>query len=389
MKNKVFYGEYSLKHWINLLLTGNIILPKYQRSFVWEKQNVIKLIESIADEHFIPSVTIGSYENRNLIIDGQQRLTSILLAYLGIYPNKESFRLESYDTLANQNDDIQEDDADFIIGWTFRDIVKLGNSKQKIKESNSLSSQYDDLSKIDGFKDLNLDDAFFENHYLGFSYLIPQDNQQKYFSSVFRNINENGKKLSALETRKSLYFLKDGMDDFFDPNCIKDIFIERDKKKERIDFVRYLSFGSSYQKNKFSTNSILKKYGKNEEAYYSLFIDDYINENNNSKIFEFSKDWKDRINKLEEELKKFDIKNKNFISIIDCDIYMFGLVYYVIFENKSIQNTLELKKELDSCIESIKNDSVDGEYHKKSPATLKFLRPRLNQSLEIFKRYVK
>ncbi|MEE3411488.1 MAG: restriction endonuclease subunit S [Treponema sp.] len=61
MKNKVFYGEYSLKHWINLLLTGNIILPKYQRSFVWGKQNVIKLIESITDDHFIPSSKYVNY----------------------------------------------------------------------------------------------------------------------------------------------------------------------------------------------------------------------------------------------------------------------------------------------------------------------------------------
>ena len=95
------------------------------------------------------------------------------------------------------------------------------------------------------------------------------------------------------------------------------------------------------------------------------------------------------MNKLEEELKKFDIKNKNFISIIDCDIYMFGFIYYVIFENKSIQNVKQLKEELDKCIEEIKNDPYEGEYHKKSPATLKFLRPRLNQSIEIFKRFIK
>lgn len=36
-KNKVYYGEYTLKHWIDLILTENIILPKYQRFFVWDK----------------------------------------------------------------------------------------------------------------------------------------------------------------------------------------------------------------------------------------------------------------------------------------------------------------------------------------------------------------
>ena len=29
MENKVYYGEYTLKHWINMMLTGNIVLPEY------------------------------------------------------------------------------------------------------------------------------------------------------------------------------------------------------------------------------------------------------------------------------------------------------------------------------------------------------------------------
>ena len=89
MKNKVFYGEYSLKHWINLLLTGNIILPKYQRSFVWDKKNVIKLIESITDDHFIPSITIESYENQNLIIDGQQKIADCLSSLDSLIQNQQ------------------------------------------------------------------------------------------------------------------------------------------------------------------------------------------------------------------------------------------------------------------------------------------------------------
>lgn len=33
MKSKVYYGEYSLKHWIDLILKKNLKLPKYQRHF--------------------------------------------------------------------------------------------------------------------------------------------------------------------------------------------------------------------------------------------------------------------------------------------------------------------------------------------------------------------
>ena len=27
-KNKVYYGEYTLKHWIDLILSNNIVLPE-------------------------------------------------------------------------------------------------------------------------------------------------------------------------------------------------------------------------------------------------------------------------------------------------------------------------------------------------------------------------
>jgi len=87
-KNKVFYGEYTLRHWIDLILTGNIILPKYQRFFVWDREKSKSLVNALLNDQFVPPVTIGSYIDdgikQNLILDGQQRLTSILLAYLNL-----------------------------------------------------------------------------------------------------------------------------------------------------------------------------------------------------------------------------------------------------------------------------------------------------------------
>lgn len=40
MENKIYYGEYTLKHWIKLILNGNIILPEYQRHFVWRERDL-------------------------------------------------------------------------------------------------------------------------------------------------------------------------------------------------------------------------------------------------------------------------------------------------------------------------------------------------------------
>ena len=96
MNNRVYYGEYSLAYWIELILTKKIVLPKYQRHFVWEPSDVREFVDSLKEKRFVPPVTIGSFSKngvkQNLIIDGQQRLTSVLLAYLEIFPDKEQYK---------------------------------------------------------------------------------------------------------------------------------------------------------------------------------------------------------------------------------------------------------------------------------------------------------
>ena len=89
MDNRVYYGEYSLKHWIDLILKRNIVLPEYQRFFVWDEKKVETLIKTFRSKQFVPPITIGAFKNddneQNLILDGQQRLTSIFLTYLGLF----------------------------------------------------------------------------------------------------------------------------------------------------------------------------------------------------------------------------------------------------------------------------------------------------------------
>ncbi len=89
MDNRVYYGQYSLNHWLDLILKQNIILPDYQRLFVWKEKKVRTLIKAFKQKQFVPPITIGSFNingtSQNLILDGQQRLTTILLAYLGLF----------------------------------------------------------------------------------------------------------------------------------------------------------------------------------------------------------------------------------------------------------------------------------------------------------------
>ena len=50
MDKKVYYGEYSLKHWIELLLKQDLELPPYQRSFVWSEEQVKEFVRGLKEE---------------------------------------------------------------------------------------------------------------------------------------------------------------------------------------------------------------------------------------------------------------------------------------------------------------------------------------------------
>ena len=83
MDSKVYYGEYSLRHWIDLILSGNITLPEYQRSFVWKEDAVKDFLNALKHKEFIPPIILGNFqEKNNYIIDGQQRLSSLFLGYI-------------------------------------------------------------------------------------------------------------------------------------------------------------------------------------------------------------------------------------------------------------------------------------------------------------------
>ena len=76
----------------------------------------------------------------------------------------------------------------------------------------------------------------------------------------------------------------------------------------------------------------------------------------------------------------------HFTSIIDADVYMFGLVYNVVIEGNSIDyhHKEELLGKLSQKIHQFKNSS---DTHKSSPSLLKHMRKRVEESLKIFNHY--
>lgn len=413
MKNRVYYGEYSLKHWIDLILRKNITLPPYQRSFVWNEDAVLRFVKSLKNNEFVPPVTIAYYKpndniETNFILDGQQRLTSVLLAFLGYYPNKEKFKfaekIGEEDDGALDEEDIP-DNSKKPIEWTFRELLHDSVEPNKIKN---------DLDDDDRYKKLTglvIEKSFFENTFLGFSYVIPettdQEEIQKNFSLIFRNINYLGSSLSLLESRKSLYFLNNQIEKFFDAKTTKDedvfcgLKIMDNLQACKIDFVRYLSTLSQYYIRK-NEKDILKGYSayKSRENYYADYVSYLVGLEQDSYRdkfdgFNFNSTfpgniWESRFTTLKDligELKKSMTldKDDSFKSWIDADYWMFGLIFVVLFKGKQIEINEELINSLKKVIAKKKSETN----YAKSPNRLGYLRERLVDSIKIYSKHEK
>lgn len=373
-----YYGEYSLEQWIKLILTKEITLPDYQRAFVWTEEDVRDFINCLKNGLFVPSITIGNYRGTtNYILDGQQRLSAIIIAYLGLFPKKEEFKFTSQKNIAsaNENDDIEDDNEDMPLEWQFKYFVREGNDKQSI------------LQKIDRNKyqtiDFELDDEFWKISYIGFSLIIPisdrPEEQQMLYSSVFRNINIKGKPLSNIESRQSLYFLRENFDNWFSPQFVYSITINN----APIDFVRYLSLVSQYKKNE-DTGKLAQTYKTKMERYYESYILAEVNNEDESMFTRLlNSDNQTTYQKLE-RLLQAECFPKTFPSIIAADIYLFGLIYYTIAECKPVSITESLLEELNAEIKKIKDDTG----HTKSPSAFKHLRGRVKASIEIYSKHL-
>lgn len=395
MENRTYYGEYSLGYWLHLICNRNIVLPPYQRHFVWSKEKVLALLHALKEGRFVPPITIGAFrketEVTNYVIDGQQRLTSLLLAYIGKYPCLDKFDTKGIN-LANDamiDEDSEGDGVDYSKEWTFNEILSEGkNSKSDILLRCS-REQYEDIEESFSEKDLG-------EIFIGFSYIVPGSRepkaQQAFYTREFMDLNTSGTTLNALESRRSLYFWDSTLTEFFEPEFARFVILRAAHKSSKsacLDFVRYLALMADYAKSK-NSDSVANGWKKNLEGYYFDYICSIV-ENKSSKMFlDFNlifikRQYKDRMDVLKKAVADLKFMREHQ-SIIELDIEFFGLVYWVLYQGKRIRDidVGELNSKLGQKIKAFRNDVV----HAKAPGLLKYLRSRIKASCEIYGKYV-
>lgn len=413
-KTKVYYGEYTLRHWLDLMLSRNITLPKYQRHFVWEESDVIRLVESLKSGQFVMPVTIAHYkesgEKKNLILDGQQRLTSILLAYLGFMPIKDKFKPTEEDLAIG--DDSREEPLSSAMEWTYIFLLEsrqADNTTIKIQDRLRTNEKYSKLT-------VNFDEdieVFYNNTYLGFSFIMPDSDDlnatQKYFTTLFRHMNYFGKKLSPLESRRSLYYMNIEYKDYFDGKLEKDedvlcgIRLLESMSPRKIDFVRYLAMLSQFVSGE-NEKRVMVGYSaySSRESYYADYVSYLVNveqDDRKDKFDSFKMDtifphneWKQRFKEVKAFLERnkkqlgLDMKYNAFTSWIDADYWLFGLLYYVVFKGKKLSKEDKLIAELKKEILAKRSLPKDDDY-AKNPNRLGNLRDRMRLSIDIYGTY--
>lgn len=97
---------------IQLITNGNMQIPKFQRQYVWEREHIISLLESIIDGEYVGNIIIHETEAKedNLnkfgdyvissssqqiieyIVDGHQRLATIFSVFQNLLPLKTNYR---------------------------------------------------------------------------------------------------------------------------------------------------------------------------------------------------------------------------------------------------------------------------------------------------------
>ena len=88
------YGaDYPVDALVKRLSDNNIIVPPFQRGFVWSQTDASRFIESLLLGFPVPAIFLSKEaRNKFLVVDGQQRLTTLHSFYKGVIREKK-FRL--------------------------------------------------------------------------------------------------------------------------------------------------------------------------------------------------------------------------------------------------------------------------------------------------------
>lgn len=208
------YGaDYDVDGLVKRLKRGDVFIPPFQRDYVWNQAEASRLIESLLLGLPVPGVFLAREgdSNRLSVIDGQQRLKSLLFFYEGFFNPKE--------------------------GDSRKKVFRLKNVQKQFE-----NKTYEDLDSEDRIK---LDDSIIH------ATIIKQespDNDNTSIYHVFERLNTGGRKLTPQEIRTAIYIgkLNDVISELNDYKSWRELFGKKNNRlKDQEMILRFLAMYSS------------------------------------------------------------------------------------------------------------------------------------------------
>lgn len=325
------YGvDYSLEELIRRIKENEIIIPKFQRKYVWKKEDASRLIESFLLNLPVPQIFLFRKKDQtNLVVDGQQRLWTIKFFFEGKFKDGTEFKLTK----------VRDE-------WNNKTFEEL-NEKDKRTLRNSL-----------------LRANHFENR--------DKEKINDVMNEVFDRLNTGGTLLSEQEIRNCIYegkiieYLNN-----LNENKIWRSILNKENEDERLRDILIILRGLALYEN-------WKNYSKPMRGFLDKFMAKY--QNSNEKEFEPLKNtFESTIKFVYENLEKKSFKSNKmrgfsvtvfdsvFIAINEIginNINNFNEKYYNLINNeefitystKATTNEQVLEKRIKLAIKMLKDD---------------------------------
>lgn len=318
------------------------VIPCFQREYSWTSDEIIELIDNIIElnsKYCLGIVTVKKDNNQIILIDGQQRLTTLYMIaiWCNYIQKQEDINLESEMSFGkNQLHYILKDNEDklsnnLLRGWkTIKSEIKTEEDKCKIRNS---------IEKYLYLYEINLDESIDINHY-------------------FEVMNSRGVQLSRSDIIKS--YLMNKLEDNHDNQArLNYMWYSYEKMDANSNSIKnFLNNPTRFKSDYLSINEMLESeedkkrndITNNEDdnsvlnfEYFLLYVIRLYNDRNN-----LPKDYEGEFN-LNSMIKEYEdtFKNSSSEKVIDFLNFMIKIkeVYnnYII-RNKGNNDNWEIKK---------------------------------------------
>ena len=368
---------------IRLLLTdkkSDFLIPDYQRPYAWSEEECQTLWEDIfafaipegdatrfnsEEEYYLgPIVTFSNDNNKLEIIDGQQRLTTIMLLLrafhisFGNMKDDNSTKIKEViesciwktDEFGNANKDLLKIDSEVATDddkEEFLSILNTGNAPSNMKSKYAENYRYFQ-KQIDNF--LHQYPSYFSYlpaRILNNCILLPieADNQNTALR-IFSTLNDRGLPLSDADIFKAQFYK------YYSDRNAKDEFIDTWKELEKVSekifhpqtgtpmdelFTRYMYYERAKMGIKSSTTESLRKFYERDK--YKLLRNDYILNN----LIDLVSFWNDIASQNRERFSDRILKKLFILNLAPNGMWTYFLSVYFM-TNKDEDGNLEDEK---------------------------------------------